>query len=114
MFKDLCTPAHLYLVLSIITIIMGLFYSFSPLSILVNVFWVALWTFLLNFLCKKGFTPISWILVFIPLVVLVSHIILTLEGHKVHHHFVTKEGMSAAQKRMEEKLYRATSGHQSE
>ncbi len=91
MFKDLCTPAHLYLVLSIIAIIIGIFHKFSAMAILVKMFFVALWTYLLNFLCRKGLSVVAWIFVVLPFIAIVSSIILSLEGHKVHHLVVTKK-----------------------
>ena len=94
MFKNLCTPAHLYLVLSIIAIIIGFFNKFSAMAIIVKMFWVALWTYLLNFLCKKGLSTVAWIFVVLPFIAMISSIILASEGHKVHHLVVTKEGMN--------------------
>ena len=91
MFKNLCTPAHLYLVLSIIAIIIGFFNKFSAMAIIVKMFWVALWTYLLNFLCKKGLSTVAWIFVVLPFIAMISSIILASEGHKVHHLVVTKE-----------------------
>ena len=97
MFKDLCTPAHLYLVLSIIAIIIGIFHKFSAMALLVKMFWVALWTYLLNFLCKKGLSTVAWIFVVLPFIAMIASIILVLEGHKVHHLVVTKkEGLMGA------------------
>jgi hypothetical protein len=98
MFKDLCTPAHLYLVLSIIAIIIGIFHKFSAMALLVKMFWVALWTYLLNFLCKKGLSTVAWIFVVLPFIAMFASIILVLEGHKVHHLVVTnKEGMGTCE-----------------
>jgi len=39
---------------------------------------------------------ISWVLVLIPFVALIGQLMLDLEGHKVHHLVVTKEGMTKA------------------
>ena len=98
MFKDLCTPAHLYLVLSVIAIIIGIFHKFSAMAILVKMFFVALWTYLLNFLCRKGLSVVAWIFVLLPFIAIVSSIILSLEGHKVHRLVVTKEGLTQMDK----------------
>ena len=85
MFKDICTPAHLYLVLSIVAIIIGIFNQFSALAILVKVFFELLWTTLLNYLCSKGLSVVSWIFVILPFVAILSSLILLMEGHKVQH-----------------------------
>jgi hypothetical protein len=60
----LCTPAVLYLVLAIIALIFNIQYSF--LSIFLHVIFIGLWTFILNWICKKGFVWISWVLVVLP------------------------------------------------
>lgn len=59
----LCTPAIVYLVLSIIALLIGL-KAFTFLHILV----IFLWTFVLNFLCSIGLTVVSWILVLLPII----------------------------------------------
>jgi hypothetical protein len=60
----LCTPAIVYLVLAIIALIFNIQYSF--LSIFLHVIFIGLWTFILNWICKKGFVWISWTLVVLP------------------------------------------------
>ena len=85
MFKDICSPAHLYLVLSSIAIILAILNNFSAMAVIVKMFWVILWTYLLNFMCKKGFTPAAWVLVLLPFFAIIGSIILAMEGHKVHH-----------------------------
>ena len=85
MFKDLCSPAHLYFVLSIIAVIIAFFNKFSAMAIAAKMLWIVLWTYLLNFLCKKGLSTVSWILVLMPFIAIFGSIILAHEGHKVHH-----------------------------
>ena len=55
MLSSLCTPAVIYLVLAVISLIVGLMYKFSIMTIVTKGFFVLLWTWILNFLCKKGF-----------------------------------------------------------
>tara|TARA_B100000073_G_C23425732_1_gene449101 strand:+ start:14 stop:328 length:315 start_codon:yes stop_codon:yes gene_type:complete len=81
--KKLCTPAYLYLVISVISlVIVGLQnlgnsgqYSIGNYSCsadnLVTIFlgklvYIALWTFVLNWICRKGHSAISWVLVLLP------------------------------------------------
>ena len=64
--SKLCTPAYLYFVVSIITLIIGAFMNFNLSSFLMNGLFIFVWSWFLNFLCKKGFTVVSWILVIIP------------------------------------------------
>ena len=65
-FKQLCAPAQLYFVLVIISIIVGLFSGFQVMAILLKLVFAFVWTFVLNWLCKKGWKVISWILVLLP------------------------------------------------
>lgn len=66
----ICAPAKLYLVISAIAIIMALFNKFSMKSILGKTLFILLWTWILNFLCKKGYKTISWFLVLIPYILI--------------------------------------------
>lgn len=92
MLKNLCTPAHIYFVVSVILLLLGYFgmneitriiklnqddnkllqtlnftyqkdarvtYTFQIVFILV-------WTWILNFLCTKGYKNLSWFLVLFP------------------------------------------------
>lgn len=99
LFNSLCTPAQLYLGLSIIAVVSsciqnignpnvfacGLMKAQSPVNNVVyiagEVLYVLIWTYLLNLLCKKGYTKVSWLFVLLPLIamfVLLGLLILTL------------------------------------
>jgi len=65
-FSDLCTPAAIYLVLSTISVIFQIFTQFQFFSILFHILFVLAWTWILNFLCKKGYATLSWILLILP------------------------------------------------
>ena len=54
----LCSPAFIYFVIAIKKT--GLVASF------VSLLFVLIWTWFLNFLCKKGYKGISWFLLFLP------------------------------------------------
>lgn len=69
--SKLCTPAMLYLVLSVIAILMAIMKRASMMTIVVKTLFVLLWTWFLNFLCSKGYSGISWFLVLLPFVFLV-------------------------------------------
>jgi hypothetical protein len=75
-FNQLCTPAKIYLILSMIGVILTLYEGTTPfISVLINIVFVLLWTYILGWICKKGFNIISWILVlgpllFVPIVLL--------------------------------------------
>jgi ABC-type uncharacterized transport system permease subunit len=88
--SKLCTPAMLYLVVSFIALILAYIGKFNLSAIVVKVIFIALWTWFLNFLCKKGFTSISWFLVLLPYVFIVLTMLLALEVVKRSG----KEGMA--------------------
>jgi hypothetical protein len=85
--KELCTPAYVYFILSVIGIIasviqnmgnknvykMGMFYARVPstmLVFLVKIVYVLFWTWILNLICKDGHKEIAWFLVLIPFILL--------------------------------------------
>ena len=65
-FSKLCSPAMIYFVIAMISLIIGFFTNLSIISLLVNGFFIIAWTWFLNFLCNKGYKTISWILVILP------------------------------------------------
>tara|TARA_B100000674_G_scaffold401788_1_gene347697 strand:+ start:1279 stop:1944 length:666 start_codon:yes stop_codon:yes gene_type:complete len=100
MFKKLCNPAKLYLVLSAFSL---LFYmiSFSSygrelnhihamgveadhhtyMGLMMHIVWVILWTSVLNYICHKfpkHGTTISWVLVVLPFVLFAMFLFFTL------------------------------------
>jgi len=81
--KDLCTPAMVYFVVSIISLVIMLlqnlgntrkynvgYFSFRvPSTILIfllKLAYILFWTWVLNLICKDGHTGISWLLVLFP------------------------------------------------
>ena len=67
-FSKLCSPAMIYFVLSVIALMMSVFTSFNIMSLVIKGFFIIVWSLFLNYLCKSGFTAISWILVLLPLI----------------------------------------------
>lgn len=83
-FTSLCTPAQVYLVISGMTVLALLFQNFEKPShytvgrysvkldhhnmifFVFKVFYVVIWTWLLNKLCTTGYKKISWFLVLLP------------------------------------------------
>ena len=83
LIKKLCTPAYVYLVVSVIAIIilmfqntgnvhtycMGYYECPVPSTALVFFFefvYIAFWTFILDSVCKAGYKEFSWFLVLFP------------------------------------------------
>jgi H+/Cl- antiporter ClcA len=97
--SGLCAPAMFYLVLSIISFLAILFQNCQMSNVYIigdyvtklpchnawffagKIFYIFIFTWLLNFICKKGYTNISWFLVLLPFIgmfLLLSTIILFL------------------------------------
>lgn len=86
MFNSICTPAQLYLAISLVAIISMLIQNCEDNTVYrigdmvvktpchnlaffaVKILYVFLWTWILNLLCKKGFTGLSWLLVLMPII----------------------------------------------
>jgi hypothetical protein len=85
--KELCTPAYVYFILSVIGIIasviqnmgnkniykMGMYSARVPSTLLVfmvKIVYILFWTWILNLICKDGHKGIAWFLVLIPFILL--------------------------------------------
>ena len=90
--KDLCTPAAIYFVLSMFTILMILIQNLgntnrykignfscrvtnTTLLFVVKLIYVLFWTYVLNLICKDGHSELSWLLLFFPFFVFTLMII---------------------------------------
>ena len=86
-FKELCTPAVIYFVISIVSLVvvllqnlgnsnsynMGSFSCRVPntaMVFVVQLIYVLFWTYVLNLICKDGHTELSWLLVLLPWILL--------------------------------------------
>jgi len=71
----ICTPAVLYLVISLFLVLYGLFtlrtvWGFGVWAwTLIHIGIILFWTFVLNAICAYGFKWVSWILVLLPIAV---------------------------------------------
>jgi len=85
--KELCTPASIYFVISIISLAIILLQnlgnqnsytvgSFScrvpstALIFIIKLIYILFWTWILNLICKDGHTNISWLLILLPWILL--------------------------------------------
>ncbi len=90
--KNLCTPAHVYFVVSMITVLVMAFYNYYNINIyclgkyscnvtnmtlifIIKVVYILFWTFVLNLICKGGGTTVSWFLVLIPYLIFLIFIV---------------------------------------
>jgi hypothetical protein len=85
--KELCTPAMLYFVISIVSLAIVLLQNLSnqnsynvgsfscrvpstALVFIIKLIYILFWTWILNLICKDGHTSISWLLVLLPWILL--------------------------------------------
>ena len=83
-FNKLCTPAKIYFAIAVIMSIVELFNGIGIFSISIKLIFAFIWTFILGWVCKKGYKSISWFLVALP------YIILLLDMFGIYK--VTREG----------------------
>jgi len=74
-FKNLCTPAKIYLVVTLFLCVMSLMHDAPVLAVALKVVFAVIWTCILSWLCKKGLSTISWILVLLPFIVILLGIL---------------------------------------
>lgn len=84
-FNQLCTPAAFYFVISMISFIvmvvqnlgnvnvfkLGLFscqVTSTILVLLFNLIYILFFTYVLNLICKDGYTNLSWFIVLLPFI----------------------------------------------
>lgn len=85
--KNLCTPASLYFVISMISILLLVFQNMgnnntlcvgnfacnmenSTLVLFANLLYIGFWTWVLNLICKSGHKGIAWFLVLLPFILM--------------------------------------------
>jgi hypothetical protein len=85
--KELCTPAVIYFVISIVSLVVVLLQNLSnsnsynigsfscrvpntAMVFIVKLIYVLFWTYVLNLICKDGHTGLSWLLVLLPWILL--------------------------------------------
>jgi len=68
--NNLCRPATIYFWLALIGILWSLV-KLQFVSAIFSLFFVLLWTALLDYLCSKGYSTISWVLLLLPLILTV-------------------------------------------
>jgi hypothetical protein len=71
MFSKLCTPAKIYFAIAVIASIFALLRGVSFNVILMKMVFAFAWTYILGWLCNKGFSYLSWFLVLLPYIVIV-------------------------------------------
>lgn len=70
-FRKLCTPAKIYFAIAVIAAIIGLFNGLPIMYAFWKLLFAFIWTYVLGWLCNKGYTSISWFLVLLPYIIMV-------------------------------------------
>ena len=85
--KELCTPAFIYFIFSMIALILVLFQNLGNVNnynvgcfscrvpntaaiFIVKLIYILFWTYILNLICKDGHKTLSWLLVLLPWILL--------------------------------------------
>lgn len=66
--RSLCTPAQIYLGLAIVVAIVAVLNRVNLAFVGVKLLFAVAWSYFLGWLCKKGYSNISWVLVLMPYV----------------------------------------------
>ena len=60
--RNLCTPAYVYLVISVIALIIMIF--------IIKAIYILFWTWILNLMCSANATGVAWFLLLLPLIIM--------------------------------------------
>ena len=74
-FSKLCTPAKLYFAIAVIACVIALFSGLGIIAVFVKLVFAFIWTYILSFLCKKGYQSVSWFLVLLPYIVILLGVV---------------------------------------
>jgi hypothetical protein len=78
-FPKLCTPALIYFILAVISVLGLISQGVMAFTLIIKVIFMLLWTWLLNFFCNKGYGVVSWILVLLPFIFILGVVASTYE-----------------------------------
>ncbi len=74
-----CTPAQVYLVFAVILfVISSIKVKPTLVSVIIHSLYIIFWTVLLNYICSKGYTGVSWFLLFLPFIFIVVTILISI------------------------------------
>ena len=83
----LCPPALVYLIFSVIGLLLSIFQNYGSKNVyklaifsmntpnkififIIKILVIAFWTWVLNLICKDGYTWVSWLLVLLPFILI--------------------------------------------
>jgi len=83
--KELCTPALLYFIISVLALVVLLFQNLgdnnsyhvgtyscrvpnTAVIFIIKLIYILFWTYILNLICKDGHSGLSWLLILFPFI----------------------------------------------
>tara|TARA_B110000285_G_scaffold234065_1_gene309741 strand:- start:2043 stop:2387 length:345 start_codon:yes stop_codon:yes gene_type:complete len=70
-FYKMCTPAQVYFVVSALGAVIALLNNVPIVAIVLKFIFIMIWTYVLAYLCNKGYANASWFLVLLPFIMMV-------------------------------------------
>ena len=77
-FQELCTPAKIYFIIALIGCFFAIMIKVSIEATLSKLFFAVVWTYILSWLCSKGYQSVSWFLVLLPYVMILLGVVLVM------------------------------------
>lgn len=77
--KKMCLPAKIYLAILVISIVLAVFQGIGLSIILFKTVFGFIWMWILNWICSKGYTNLSWVLLLLPYVIMFLIVATTVE-----------------------------------
>jgi hypothetical protein len=68
--SKLCTPAKIYLAIAVISSMIALMNRVPMVAVVAKLLFAGVWTYILGWLCSKGYRNISWFLVLLPYIII--------------------------------------------
>ena len=69
-FSKLCTPAKVYFAIAVFAGVVALLNRVSIFGVFLELVFAFVWTFVLGWLCDKGYKLLSWFLVLLPYIIM--------------------------------------------
>jgi len=100
--SSFCLPSKIYFVLAVLSIIISLIVSTENFIMgFLHLLFVVFWTWVLNLICKNGFSIISWILVLVPILIyliIVFQILLLIRKKNIYVNILIKKSKKKKKK----------------
>ena len=85
--RNLCTPAYVYLVISVIALIIMIFQNYGNVNtyclgdyscnvsstamiFIIKAIYILFWTWILNLMCSANATGVAWFILLLPLIIM--------------------------------------------